>query len=335
MSSAAQMKAQPTPTPRDPRRLRLTRIFLWSMIASLATCAAIAIVVLLLSTFNRTTGRILGTLGALAFHSGVAMVLAHSLDRRWWPGLSRVGFVLFAASLGVLVTAIWWPSLGDDPAVRGLLSTVALTVTYVLAVPSASLVERRHRAAIGVAGLGSGALALLMTLVIIWSRADSGAEFVRATAVVLVVAFACAHTSLLLHVPLRRGRTWLRNWTHAAAWLTAIELAGLILWEIDDDLAFRVLGALAVLTTCGTLTVLILARLQQVENVARLTTTAATVELRCPRCTVLQTVNAGKSRCHACGLKFNIEIEEPRCPQCDYLLWQLPERRCPECGREF
>jgi hypothetical protein len=46
-------------------------------------------------------------------------------------------------------------------------------------------------------------------------------------------------------------------------------------------------------------------------------------------------VDAGASQCTACGLKLRIEIEEPRCAKCDYLLWQLPQRRCPECGTAF
>jgi DNA-directed RNA polymerase subunit RPC12/RpoP len=46
-------------------------------------------------------------------------------------------------------------------------------------------------------------------------------------------------------------------------------------------------------------------------------------------------VCVGDSKCGNCGLKFRIEIEEPRCARCGYLLWQLTERRCPECGQTF
>jgi len=45
-----------------------------------------------------------------------------------------------------------------------------------------------------------------------------------------------------------------------------------------------------------------------------------------------QTVQSGHTRCAQCRLKFHIEIEEPRCPKCNYLLHMLTEPRCPECG---
>ena len=54
-------------------RTQLKRTFLRALIASLVTCATIAILVLLLGEFGPTTGRILGTLAALAVHSGIAM----------------------------------------------------------------------------------------------------------------------------------------------------------------------------------------------------------------------------------------------------------------------
>src|SRR3954451_1879768 len=57
-----------------------------------------------------------------------------------------------------------------------------------------------------------------------------------------------------------------------------------------------------------------------------------TMAIVCPRCALSQMVTAGPSRCQRCRLRFVIEIEEPRCPTCGYLLFQLTEPRCPECG---
>jgi hypothetical protein len=57
--------------------------------------------------------------------------------------------------------------------------------------------------------------------------------------------------------------------------------------------------------------------------------------LTCPRCGEQQTLPAGPSRCAKCRLRFRIEVEEPRCPKCSYLLYQLTEPRCPECGHQL
>ena len=118
-------------------------------------------------------------------------------------------------------------------------------------------------------------------------------------------------------------------------WLLAAMASASIAWEIDEEFWYRWLGAVGVLDACSSFALLIMAKLRQVGKVENLQSAAARVELRCPRCTALQTVDAGVAKCSACGLKFRIEIEEPRCAKCDYLLWQLPERRCPECGTEF
>ena len=63
-------------------------------------------------------------------------------------------------------------------------------------------------------------------------------------------------------------------------------------------------------------------------------TIAADVSLTviCPRCSLSQSLKAGESQCAGCRLKFVIEVEEPRCTKCGYLLYQLTEPRCPECG---
>jgi hypothetical protein len=53
----------------------------------------------------------------------------------------------------------------------------------------------------------------------------------------------------------------------------------------------------------------------------------------CPRCG--ETIEGQFTECWRC------EDDDPRkfkgtyCLQCGYLLWALPERRCPECGTEF
>ena len=52
----------------------------------------------------------------------------------------------------------------------------------------------------------------------------------------------------------------------------------------------------------------------------------------CPGCQKKQTVGVGDSACSTCGLKFHIRVEEPRCPNCDYVLFMLQSDRCPECG---
>jgi len=316
-------------------RLRLKRLFLWGMVSSLSTCAAIAVIVLLVGEFNDTTARILGTLGALAFHSGVAMACAASLERRRWPALSLVGLVTFGANCAVLLTFIWWPQLTDWGVGRALLTTAALTGYYIVAIPGAALREHGRFVRLAVTGLAACVVGFLMLLACIWAESSDNEAFAKATAIVAISAFSLAQTCLLVRVPVGLSLDWLRRGMIACVWAVAAVGSAIIVWEPREEFPFRFLGALGVMDASGSLALVILAKLRQVQGIEKLESTAARLEIRCPRCTTPQTVGAGASQCTACGLKFGIEIQEPRCVKCDYLLWQLPERRCPECGTPF
>jgi hypothetical protein len=316
-------------------RLRLKRLFLRTMIVSLTVCALVAVGALLFGKFNETTARILGTLGALALHSGFAMVCAHSLERRRWPKLSTVGLALFGVNFAVLITCIWWPNVREETLFRALATTGWVVAFYLSAMPCADLFERSVRRVLSAGGLGACGAAFLMTLICTWAERAESEVFGKATAVVCFVAFSFAHTCLLVRVPGAGKIGWLLNAVIACVWAVAATASVMVIWEIEDEFWFRVLGALGVLDASGTLALAIMVKLRQIGKIQKLQSAAARVELRCPRCATMQTVDAGASKCGACGLKFRIEIEEPRCAKCDYLLWQLPERRCPECGTPF
>jgi hypothetical protein len=105
-----------------------------------------------------------------------------------------------------------------------------------------------------------------------------------------------------------------------------------IVVEPREEFAGRLLGALVIVTLLGVVSVPILYRMHGIERREGVETSPLEVRLTCPRCLLEQTVAAGVSRCGRCRLKFNLEIEEPRCPECNYLLYRLTTPRCPECG---
>jgi hypothetical protein len=316
------------------RRLRLKRLFLIALVASLATCTAVAVGVLLFGQFGRITLRILGTLGAVAFHSAVAMICAHTLERRRWPALSVAGLILFGLNFAVLVTCIW-AARHDDPIARAIVTTVVLLGFYVLAIPCASLRERRRWVPAAWAGLVACAGAFLLTLVCIWWDDGPDDVYVKAAVIAAIVAFSFAHTCLLGRIPGGLGLDWLLRAALYCLWTVAALASMMIAFEIKEEGAIRILGALGVLDASSSLALVIMTTLRRMRKIEKLETTEGRIEIRCPRCTTRQVVDAGASKCTACGLKFRIEIEEPRCAKCDYLLWNLPERRCPECGTPF
>jgi len=105
--------------------------------------------------------------------------------------------------------------------------------------------------------------------------------------------------------------------------------------RVSDSFA----GAIAIfsmLTGVGLLASLGLSFMSLVRNTGTGETLASKVmiALKCPRCASEQTVRAGLSRCEQCGLRLEINVEEPTC-ECGYQLYQLTSDACPECGRQI
>ncbi len=318
-------------------RLRLKRLFLRALVISLAAGVLIGVGALLLPIpFGRTTQNILGTLAALVVYCGLALGCADTLEKQRWPRLSATLLVLLVPGFLVLLTCIWARSPSEELLFRGVLTTLVLFVAYPVAIPSADLLERGQQRGPATVALGSCAIAVLLLLTGTWTDGFLDDETsVKTTATACVVALSCAHMCVLLRVPGSATLGTLTPATMGCLWLVAALIVGAIWAEVSSEWYYRVLGALAVLAVGGSLGVLMLAKLRQVRRLETLESAVARVELRCPRCTQVQTVDAGASRCVACGLKFRLDVEEPRCEKCGYLLWQLPERRCPECGTPF
>jgi len=94
----------------------------------------------------------------------------------------------------------------------------------------------------------------------------------------------------------------------------------------------KLVGVTLIFSVLGTIVLPMLKRLEKIDKVVEAESVAMSLELTCPRCLLRQSVASGWSRCKGCRLKFHIEIEEPRCPQCNYLLHRLVKPQCPECG---
>jgi hypothetical protein len=317
-------------------RLRLKSVFLRTLVFSLTTCAFVAVIALLVGKFTEFTGKVLLTLGALALHSGLAMICATTLERRRWPRWSMAGLVLFGLNFALVIACTWLPGLYHSQAEKAYLTTLPLIGFYVLATPCADLLEQGRWPKLAFAGWATGVIAFAMVLVCIWVEPTGSDVFPRATAIVSIMALSLTQTCLIVRVPGRAQLGWLMYSTLAAVWAVTVLASAMIVTEPDAEFWFRLLGALGVLDATGSLTLLIMAKLRQVSRAeVGLQTTPALIELRCPRCTASQVLTTGDGHCAVCDLKIRIEIEEPRCPKCDYLLWQLPERRCPECGTPF
>ncbi len=270
----------------------------------------------------------------------VCLWLMHT-ERARWAGL--VGLILSIAVFVFCMIAIWlwdfmayssrsvsekcWETAGAL-AIYGLITVICLV--------GVGTSERRRWRWLGIAAAG---VALFMWISQIWTGhgSDLGAAiFTTLTCISAVVAYV----NILLFCPLKDSQRWVRWGTMAAVivtgalsdWFVANEVYLKLLGSEAKDMLGRTIGAAGIAAGCGTLALLILARMNRRVQLEPVSVEGTTITLLCPRCGKKQDLPLGDAVCEKCKLRINIQIEEPRCPKCEYLLYNLTSDRCPECG---
>jgi hypothetical protein len=221
---------------------------------------------------------------------------------------AKIGLWASAAVFVLLMVGTWGEWLrharaGRWSEVGGVLAIFA--VLAVLCLIGAGT-DRRHWRWLGVAAAGTAfamwAYAILMDL------HQTTAVFICVVSVAAVVA----HANAMAWCPLKPGQRWLLWGTIAAGIATGafVDLARVTSpWQ--DEMLGRLAGAMAIVAGCGTLALLILARINQRSGpVAATVAELREITLTCPRCRTKQTLAIGVEKCGGCGLVISVHIEE-------------------------
>ncbi len=252
--------------------------------------------------------------------------------------LGVVVSVALAAVMGIfaLVTG---RRIGDLE-VKIILSTMSVGLFSLTSLVAALVHERSvWRPAMVGAFVASG-FGLVTYLLSIWLLFDAlpyqyEEYLARLMGVQAVWAIALPHAGLLaLSAFDRPVFRWVRFVSIFMVMLLAGFITLIVMWapHYGEDLYMRMIGVLSILTAAGTITTPVLQKVVGMDRAASVQTTKLELQIQCPRCLTTQTVATGHSRCVHCRLKFQIDIEEPRCPKCQYVLHQLTKPVCPECG---
>jgi hypothetical protein len=265
--------------------------------------------------------------------------------------LKKVFFVgvMVSLSLAALV-GIWcflFPGQYGRIEDRGIETTASMVLFCLTALGAAYVLEKVIWKIAMIAGLVLSGLGLVLFPASIWGLFDFPPFYhgrwddvlqstMRLTA---VWAIALPHAGLIAQARFSNWIRWVRFATIGGGFLLAaactVYIVGLN-WSgfyLYQDVFLRDLGALSLLVALGTLAVPILHKLKRIDKFASSESTKLELQVTCPRCFLTQTIQSGHSHCSHCRLKFHLEIEEPRCPQYNYLLHQLTSPRCPECGQ--
>lgn len=244
---------------------------------------------------------------------------------------------LSAAALGGVLMLLTGRS--GELMARCLMTMLIVGGFSAVALAAADAHEKRHWRPVMAATLGLHAMGVVLYLAAVWGlfevlrwNTTSGEVFGKVLAVIAVWSVALPLGAQVQGLKLAGTPRLLRLAGIALAMMLAVMITAAVLGEIENPFYYRLLGVVAILAVLASVTARIMQRVQGLDRVADPQSTRRQMQIVCPRCLLAQTVGAGASRCRRCRLRFTIEIEEPRCPHCDYLLFALQTPRCPECG---
>lgn len=258
-----------------------------------------------------------------------------------WTGLALSVTAFVMASLAVMRDEFLRISSGPEKLYDLTAALIGIAPLAILSLVGVGTGDRRHWRWIGVVFAGLAYLGLAYAIV---ENLQGDPE-----PLIALIATACvvAHANVILQVPIPSGQRWLTRATVAAGAVTGacVVLASLLHWRGflehgsgEDQILMRLASAAAVFAGCGTLAILVLARLTRrldVPSLSAVKLEAMTVQ--CPVCGRKQALSlgedgAGEASCRGCALILHAGATEPRCPNCDYSLLMFKGDRCPECG---
>jgi hypothetical protein len=239
-----------------------------------------------------------------------------------------------AAGLGVIAALSSW-----GRGTERLILTAMLVAGFSIHALACSIVMSKRRAVVLMwLSMAMGGVTSAIGLLFVWTnipyQSTTFELLAKGSGIALTTAIWGMHFGLLQLLPVTTERTrMVRIATLIVAGLLAALIVLAILSELDEEWAGRILAVLSILTACGSAITPVLALLDFLRHRGRGESipSRVTIELKCPRCFAEQTVRAGTARCTNCGLRIDVDIDEPRCA-CGYLTYQLQGNTCPECG---
>ncbi len=218
-----------------------------------------------------------------------------------------------------------------------------LTVSFFsLTSLGASIILERNRWRVGmIVALTISGVGLVLYMLVIWGVFNLNYPYPwysdwvwQMMWLIGIWSVALPHAGLLSLVQITSGSwRWVRFASLQTVFVFAMTLSVAIVFGIENAIMIQCIGVLGILTALGSIGLPILGKVYKIDKLDQTESTPLSLKIVCPRCLLDQTVSNGHSRCGRCRLKFHIEIEEPRCPGCNYLLHRVTSAKCPECGR--
>jgi hypothetical protein len=244
---------------------------------------------------------------------GMAAMLMVAFPKTQLAG--RLGIVVYLLVVGSFCVAIWHPG-GWRPQSDWwetgwwLVAYGSLSVVCLMNLGSNWWRDWRW------IGVLASATAFSLILIFVWESLGQATPPQKTIALLTSIGIFVAHSNLMLQLPLGSGQVWLRIGTMVALGTTAIFLNLELNLAPERGVSFlgRIAGAGGIVASCGTLALMIVARLHSRGRPSSLEGVMAgeltEITLFCPGCGKKQTSAVGKSECTKCGLVIQTSVQQ-------------------------
>ena len=268
------------------------------------------------------------TVGVVGGASVAAMIFLAAMQRKDTRVAGNVGLALSGLFFLISMIAAWQPTgLWEDEWWATAATVASLGPLVVVALVAFGRGDRHHWRWVGV---GASAVAAVLLLVEFWGTSIWKNEE-EIISIFVAVALYVAYANLVVRVPLTSGQRWLRIGSLITGAATAVTVE-MVIFDLAGEFLTRLAAASAILTACGGMALAVLARLNRRVDFESPARDLAQITIFCPRCRKKQSIALGGAACKACGLRIDVQAEEPTCAKCGYLLYKLTTDVCPECG---
>ncbi len=186
----------------------------------------------------------------------------NSLAKNHFTKASLYSFVGFLAVTALLAIGSVLSGRFGEFELKVLATTSVIAVASICSLCCCAYSARSKTLLPGLGGILVAGLGATMLISGVWSEVPSEGYW-KTTAILSVLAIACAHTLALLSVRLRPAHLWIQSATTVTILVLAGVISGMIVGEVDDKGMFKLVAVLAILAALETLVVPILGRLNK------------------------------------------------------------------------
>lgn len=165
--------------------------------------------------------------------------------------LGLTALIAIVSVLGGEFGKFQWKSIG---------TSFTISAAGICAMSCAAFIEKQQRALLGLSGIGLSVVAAVFVVAGIWPEIESE-NYWKTTATIAVAAIAFAHAFLLVRPDFGNKQKWIKPVSVVSVGVLALQIIVAMWGEIDSEIYYRFMAAVAILVGLETAALPVLMKL--------------------------------------------------------------------------